>query len=78
MSMFRKALDRAVSMVRTEPTDNPIFGAFVDGSLISAIRETEPYEWARPSGADREPTKENYPGAWRAGRDLARSDMASG
>ncbi len=72
MGFFRKKASRALSAGQGESTDSPMFGTFVDPAMIRAIDETGIRSWARQQrGRIADATKDNYPEAWRAGRELA-------
>ena len=47
MGFFRKKLDRIASGVKADPTESPLFGAFVGGTLVHDIEQTGLTSWAR-------------------------------
>jgi hypothetical protein len=78
MGFFRKKAARALSRGSVDPTDNLLFGAVVDPATIRTIEETDPSYWVRrrPDRTGAEAIEENYPEAWRAGRELASARYA--
>ena len=77
MGFLKKKLVESVSRSSGEPTDSPMFGAFMDGETLKMVAESGIVSWAckRP-GASAEVDEDHYPDAWRAGRELARGRYA--
>jgi hypothetical protein len=78
MPLFRRKVCETVAGTRGEPTDSPFHGAIVDPGTLKDISDTGIIDWIRksPGVGDLEPTQENYPAAWQAGRELARARYA--
>lgn len=78
MSWLRKKATRAASMGAPEPTDSPFFGGIIDPNVLREIDVTNPVSWMRkrPEREGLDPTAENFPEAWAAGRELAKGAYA--